>query len=100
MIPVARAWGRGRDAQALLAPHFSDVRIVHRTLTARAADSQRWLAGMKMFLAPAVLAYEKLSPSEAAALDEQLLALGDAFPKAPNGTFFVPSPYLEIHARK
>jgi len=95
--PASRAWGRRKDAQALLASHFSKVTVIDRTLFVRAPDSSRWLAGMKMFLAPVVLAYEKLSPDKAAKLDEQLLALGDAFPLAPNGTFFVKVPYLEFH---
>jgi len=97
MIPAGRAWGRRKDAQALLASHFSKVTVLDRTLFVRAPDSNRWLAGMKMFLAPIVLAYEKLSPEEAVRLDEKLLALGDAFPLAPNGTFFVKVPYLEFH---
>lgn len=97
MIPVARAWGQVEAARALLAPHFSTVRVVDRSLFARAVDTKRWLAGMKMFLAPAVLAYESLSAAEAVQLDERLLALGDAFPPAPNGTFFAKVPYLELH---
>ena len=97
MIPVARLWGRVEDARALLGGCFKDVRVVERSLFVRAADTGRWLAGMKMFLAPVVLAYESLSTAEAALLDERLLALGDAFPKAPNGTFFARVPYLEFH---
>jgi hypothetical protein len=100
MLPAARAWGREKDARTLLAPHFSDVRVIHRTRFNRAPDTQRWLAGMKMFLSPVVLAYEALSPAGAAELDQRLLALGESFPKAPNGTFFAPATYLEIHCRK
>ena len=81
----------------MLAPHFSNIRVVERIFLVRAPDTLRWLAGMKMFLAPAVLAYESLSPAQAAELDDRLLALGDAFPKAPNGTFFARVPYLEFH---
>ena len=97
MITVARAWGRPSEARRLLGASFKDVRIVERLLMVRAIDTRRWLAGMKMFLAPVVLAYEALPASEAALLDERLLALGDAFPKAPNGTFFARVPYLEFH---
>ncbi len=99
MIPVARMWGRVEEARQLLGASFKDVRVVERSLMVRALDTRRWLAGMKMFLAPVVLAYEALEPAGAAAaqLDEQLLALGDVFPKAPNGTFFARVPYLEFH---
>ena len=97
MIPVARAWGRVHEARALLGVCFTDVRVVERSLFVRAVDTGRWLAGMKMFLAPVVLAYESLSAADASSLDERLLALGDAFPKAPNGTFFARVPYLEFH---
>jgi SAM-dependent methyltransferase len=100
MIPVARAWGREKDARAWLAPRFSNVHVVHRTLFVRAPDTRRWLAGMKAFLAPVVLAYEALSPEQAALLDERLLALGDAFALAPNGTFFARVPYLEFHCER
>lgn len=97
MITVARGWGRVDEAQQLLGASFKDVCVVQRSLMVRAIDTRQWLAGMKMFLAPVVLAYEALSPSEAALLDERLLALGDAFPKASNGTFFARVPYLEFH---
>jgi ubiquinone/menaquinone biosynthesis C-methylase UbiE len=100
MLPVARAWGREKEARALLAPCFSNVSIIHRKHFARATDSGKWLAGLKMFLSPVVLAYEALPPSDWPELDKRLLALGDAFPKAPNGTFFVGTPYLEIHCAK
>ena len=97
MIPVARGWGRVEQAQQWLAAGFSEVRVVERTFLVRAPDTTRWLAGMKTFLAPVVLAYEALSPNAAAELDQRLLALGEASPKAPNGTFFARVPYLEYH---
>ena len=100
MIPIARAWGREKDARTLLASHFSKVQVVHRTLFVRAPDTRRWLVGMKTFLAPVVLAYEALSTEQGLLLDERLLALGDAFPLAPNGTFFVRVPYLEFHCER
>jgi ubiquinone/menaquinone biosynthesis C-methylase UbiE len=100
MIPVARSWGRVGDARKLLALEFPNVRVIDRTVFVRATDSERWLAGMKTFLAPAVLAYQSLSPEGTAELDRRLLALGDAFPKAPNGTLFIRVPYLEIHCSK
>lgn len=99
-IPAARAWGRQREAHTLLAPHFSNVRVIEKTLYVRAPDTARWLAGMKKFLGPMVIAYASLSPEGAAALDERVLALGNASPKAPNGTFFAEVPYLEIHCVK
>jgi ubiquinone/menaquinone biosynthesis C-methylase UbiE len=100
MIPVARAWGKVKDAKEWLAPHFSSVEVIERQLLVRSPDTQRWLAGMKTFLAPVVLAYESLTPEQAGELDRKLIALGDAFPLAPNGTFFARVPYLEIHCTK
>ena len=100
MLAVARKWGRRDDAKQLLGRHFSKIRVVRRDMLVRAIDSKRWLAGMKMFLAPVVLAYEKLNPAEAEALDARLLSLGEKLPPAPNGTFFVHIPYLEYHCEK
>ena len=99
MVAASRAWGREADARALLAAHFKAVRIVERFMMARAPDTERWLAGMKMFLAPVVLAYEGLDDHEALAMDQRLRALGEAYPKAPNGTFFVRVPYMEFHCQ-
>jgi len=100
MIPISRAWGHEDEARGLLAPHFKEVRVVERGLLVRAADPYRWLMGMKMFLAPVVLAYEALSSEEAAKLDDRLLELGEAVPAAPNGTFFARVPYLEFHCSR
>ena len=97
MISVARAWGREPEARAWLAGHFATVRVVERAMLVRAPDPGRWLAGMKMFLAPVVLAYEALPAEEAALLDVRLLALVKDVPLAPNGTFFTRVPYLEFH---
>ncbi|HEY3744151.1 MAG TPA: class I SAM-dependent methyltransferase [Bryobacteraceae bacterium] len=97
MIPVARAWGRQDDARARLASHFSEIRMIERTVYMRAPDMARWLAGMKKFLGPFVLAYESLSPEGANALDERILGLSNLSPKASNGSFFAEVPYLEIH---
>lgn len=100
MLPVARSWGRAVDARHWLEVHFSNTRVVHRALIQRALDGTKWLAGMKTFLAPAVLAYENLAPDQSAALDQRILALGAGYPPAPNGTMFIPSPYVEYHCRK
>ena len=100
MLAVARKWGRRDEAVEMLSRYFSKIRVVRREMLVRAMDSKRLLAGMKMFLAPVVLAYEKLNPAEAEALDSRLLALGEKFPPAPNGTFFARIPYLEYHCEK
>ncbi|MBI4909330.1 MAG: class I SAM-dependent methyltransferase [Acidobacteria bacterium] len=100
MLPIARKWGREADARKWLSGHFAIVRVVHRQFLVRALDTQKWLTGMKAFLAPVVLAYENLSADAAASLDAKLLALGEQFPKAPNGSFFVRVPYLEFHCEK
>jgi len=97
MMQVARAWGREADARAFLAPYFSDAHVILRIFLLRAPDAGRWLAGMKTFFAPAVLAYERLNEAEAAKLDEKILSLTEAFPPAPNGSFFARVPYLEFH---
>ena len=81
----------------MLAPHFRDVQVVERVMIARAPDPYSWLTGMKMYLAPVVLAYEGLSDDEALLLDARLVELGEAVPAAPNGTFFARVPYLEFH---
>ena len=100
MLAVARKWGRPEEASAVLGSYFSSVRVLRREFLVRAMDSKRWLAGMKMFLAPVVLAYEKLNPAQAEALDALLLALSEKFPPAPNGSLFAHSPYLEYHCAK
>ncbi len=100
MLPIARKWGRETDARHLLQAQFSQVHVVPRLLLARAVDERKWLAGMKAFLAPVVIAYENLPADAAAALDEKLLALGRRYPAAPNGSFFVRVPYLEFHCEK
>ena len=100
MLAVARKWGRAHEAREMLARHFTKVRIVKRDFLHRAPDRKRWLAGMKMFLSPVVLAYEKLDESEAAALDLRLLSLSEKTPLAPNGTVFSRVPYLEYHCER
>lgn len=100
MLAVARKWGRPDEACEILGGNFSKIRVVRRDFMVRAIDAKRWLAGMKLFLAPVVLAYERLSPIEAAALDSRMLELAETFPPAPNGSLFVHVPYLEYHCAK
>ena len=100
MLAVARQWGRREEASAMLGSHFSSVHVLRRQFLVRAIDPEHWLAGMKMFLAPVVMAYEKLNPAQAEGLDSRLLALSKTFPPAPNGTLFANSPYLEYHCAK
>ncbi len=100
MLAVARKWGRPDEACAMLGHHFSRIRVVRRDFLVRAIDTKHWLAGMKMFLAPVVLAYEKLDAAEATEWDGRILELAAKFPPAPNGTLFTHVPYLEYHCAK
>ena len=100
MLQTARSWGRQEDARVWLAPHFSTIHVVRRDFLVRAMDAQRWLAGMKMFLAPVVLAYEKLTVDEAEQMDARMLGLVKDLAPAPNGTLFTRVPYLEYYCSK
>lgn len=100
MLAVARKWGRADEACEMLRRHFSEIRVVRRDFLVRAVDAKHWLAGMKMFLAPVVLAYEKLDPAAATKLDARILELAAEFPAAPNGTLFARVPYLEYHCAR
>jgi ubiquinone/menaquinone biosynthesis C-methylase UbiE len=99
-IAGARDWGREGFVLEKLGRAFTGIRFVPRFFTARAVSVEAWLAGMKQFLAPVVLAYEGLSAAAAAELDECLLALGAAKNEAPEHGFFARVPYYEVHARK
>jgi SAM-dependent methyltransferase len=98
-ISAARRWGREDYAIGTLLPHFESVRVQRRHFLARALTPQHWLDGLKANLAPAIAAYDTLNPNEATEFDKELLALAAQFNTAPNGSFFVPSAYLEFYCR-
>lgn len=98
-ISAARRWGREDYAIGTLLPHFESVRVERRLFLARALSPQHWLDGLKTNLAPAIAAYAALDPAQSIEFDKELLALAAQFNTAPNGSFFVPSAYLEFYCR-
>lgn len=99
-IAGARDWGREGLVVEQLGRQFTEIRFVSRLFLHRAVSVEAWLKGMKQFLAPVVLAYEGLEEAAAAALDGQLLALGEGKNEAPEHGFFTRVPYFEVHARR
>ncbi len=99
-IRVARDWGRENFAVESLAAGFAAIRILRRSFLPRANSVDQWLAGMKQFLAPVVLAYQGLDAAASLELDDRLKRLGSAHNAAPEHGYFARIPYLEIHCRK
>lgn len=99
-LEIARQWGNPEAALPWLTPHFTSIRWEQQLFLARALSAEKWLAGMKQFLAPVQLAYEGLDAEATARLDARLLAIVEGIPPAPNGTLLLSVPYWVVYCEK
>ena len=89
-------WGSEAAVEERLGPYFEKLKIARRVVSFRAVSPERWVAFMQQYFGPAIDALAYSGPAKKDALTKEMKTLGDEHNRAPNGTFFGHSEYLEL----
>ena len=93
-------WGTESSVNELLGSGVSAVRCTKRDVYFRDRSLADWVAFMRTFYGPTLRAFAALDAAGAAALERDLIAVGERLNRSGDATMLVPGEYLEVVATR
>lgn len=94
------SWGDEAVLKKRLDPYVSGMRIRREAVRFRALTPDHWVAFMKTYFGPAILAFQYSSPAACQNLAAEMADLISEYNRATNGTVLSESEYLDVVATR
>ncbi len=93
-------WGTEERLRELFGDKVSDLEVTRRTMRQRFYSADHWLDVFRTYFGPTKVAFERVGPEGADALEADLRALLESSNEAGERALVIPADYLEVIATK